>query len=165
MRRIQQFAAGNGGFSLVELLVTIVVAGILAGVVWPRLALLAPKYRLEGAARSIAAEIQRARGRAIGEGKCAIVAFDATAKTYRVGVASASTCPTAFGSYTLETAKSIEDTATITIENAASLGSPPADPVFNPRGGTDVVSSIRFANTLGDARLVVVNAAGRVLIQ
>lgn len=152
------------GFSLIEVLVVIIVAGVIALVAWPSLARLAPKYRLEGAARTVAAEIQRARGRAIAEGKCAMVDLDSSAKTYRVGVAtSANPCPTDSGSYTLETPQAIEDTASITIENA--LGGAIVDPVFNARGMTEVTSSIRFANNLDDGRLVVVNAAGHVQIQ
>lgn len=154
------------GFSLIEVLVVIIVAGVIALVAWPSLARLAPRYRLEGAARTIAAEIQRARGRAIAEGKCAMVSFDFSAKTYQLGVASnASPCPTSTGSYSFETTKAIEDTGSITIENANSLGSNPIAPIFNARGTTEVTSSIRFANNLGDGRLVVVNAAGRVQIQ
>lgn len=170
MRRSSQMMNRRAaeGFSLIEILVVIIVAGVLALVAWPALAKLAPKYRLEGAARTVAAEIQRARGRAIGEGKCAIVSLSRSAKTYQLGVITSSACPTNISGYSsgsLEAARAIEDTGSITIEDANSLGNDPVAPVFNSRGLTEVASSIRLANNLGDARLVVVNTAGHVQIQ
>ncbi len=156
----------SAGYSLIEIIVVIAIGGALALVAWPRVSRIAPRYRLDGAARTVAAELQRARGRAIAEGKCSTVSFASGPPSYQVGVAtSASPCPTGSGSFTLETSKIVEDTGTIAVEDATSPGSNPPNPIFNPRGGTEVVSSIRLSNVLGDARLVVVNAAGRVLIQ
>ena len=160
----------SGGFSLMELLVVIAIAGLLATATWSRLALMAPKYRLGGATRVVAAEAQRARGRAISEGKCGMLAIDRVAKTTKVGVATTSSpCPTVVTSYTFEGASAIDDTGTIAVESSVTPGSAPTNPIFNSRGGAEPTSglypSIRFYNVLGDGRLVLVNAAGRVQIQ
>jgi prepilin-type N-terminal cleavage/methylation domain-containing protein len=160
----------ESGFSLIEVLVVIGVVGIVATATWDRLSQLAPKYRLSGAARSAAAEVQRARTRAISEGKCAKVSFDAVAKTIQVGVGPTPTSGgCAAATYTFEPLVFIDDTRTIGVESAASPGNPPVNPIFNSRGGGEptggVYPSIRFYNVLGDGRLVLVNAAGRVNIQ
>lgn len=158
------------GFTLIEVLVVIGIVGTVATVTWSRLSQLAPKYRLTGAARAAAGEVQRARTRAISEGKCATVAFDAVAKTIQVGVGPTPVtggCTAA--TYTFEPLALIDETRTIGVESGASPGNPPVNPVFNSRGGGEPTSgvypSIRFYNALGDGRLVLVNAAGRVSIQ
>jgi prepilin-type N-terminal cleavage/methylation domain-containing protein len=154
------------GFSLIELMVIILIVGVLVTITWNQIARLAPRYRLEGAARSVAAEIQKARGRAIAETKCVMVDIDANTKTYAIGTAaSVATCPTASGSYTFATAQKIEDSGTIGIENAVNAGSPIVDPIFSARGLNSQTSTIRFFNNLGDGRSVQVNAIGRVNVQ
>lgn len=150
------------GFSLIEILVIIIIIGIIAGITWPRLAALAPRYRLEGAARALAAELQKARGRAIAEGKCFQVTFDVGARTYQVLKAPSSACAS-FANDGL--AQKVEDSGTIGIEDANSSGSAPPPPTFNTRGGNAQASSIRLFNNLGDGRLVTVNGVGRVNVQ
>jgi len=159
------------GFSLIELLVVITIGGILASIVWLRLSYLAPRYRLEGAARALAAEIQKARGRAIAEGKCVEVLFDTSAKTYRIAtLPGAAPCPTSgYPTSGIDTtaALNIDESGTIGIEKSGG-GTPPF-PIFSPRGPAtfstgDPGSSIRLFNNLGEGRLVLVNSAGRVSV-
>lgn len=151
----------NAGFSLIELLVVIVVFGIVATATWSRLALLAPKYRLSGVARAIAGEVQRARTRAISEGRCSKVEIDRVAKTVRVGIATTTSTSCASVSYAFEGLNPIDETG--------SIDAAPIDPVFNSRGACQpsggAYPSIRFFDALGDGKLVLVNAAGRVQIQ
>lgn len=157
---------GEKGFSLIEMVVVIVIAGVLVGIVWLRLAYLAPRYRLEGAARDLAAEIQKARGRAIAEGKCIRVSFSTTNKTYSVDTAAGgASC--AGATFTSGTALKIEDSGSIAIDNGS--GGAPVSAIFNPRGGSEgtggAFPTIRLSDNLGDARLVLVNSAGRVSVQ
>ena len=142
-------------------MVVITLAGILIAVAWARVAHLAPKYRLEGAARSVAADLQKARGRAIAEGRCFQVTFDTTANTYLVkSKAGAANCgTTGFAADSLDgTARPIDDTNTITV--AAT-----ANPVFEPRGTVQTTSVVTLTNTLGDVRTVFAEASGRVSVQ
>jgi prepilin-type N-terminal cleavage/methylation domain-containing protein len=158
----------ESGFSLIELLVVIGVAGVIMGFSWNRMALLAPRYRLEGAARDLALEVQKARGRAIAEGKCVRVSFDTSAKTYTVDTATGSASCTG-ASFSGGTALALEDSSSIGIENSNSPGSAPVSAIFTPRGASQATGgaypSIRLYDALGDGRLVLVNAAGRVLVQ
>jgi type II secretion system protein H len=159
---------GETGFSLIEMLVVIVIIGVIGTIVSLRLLHLGPRYRLEGAARVLAAEIQKARGRAIAEGRCVRVSFQVGPPgTYTVETAAgAATCTgAAFGG---GTAVRIEESATIDVANGSG-GGPPVSAIFNPRGGSEgtggAFPTIRLSNSLGDARLVLVNPAGRVSVQ
>jgi len=150
------------GFSIIELLVLCTIIGILGTVAWARLGALAPKYRLEGAARSLAGELQKARGQAIANSQCVRIFFDSSAKTYRIDTVRAASCTGAI--FTNGVPIKIEDTGTIGIENALGGGDPPA-PIFDSRGANSVASNVRVFNNLGDARLVTVNTVGRVNVQ
>ena len=152
---------------MIELMIVITIIGVVASITWARVSALAPRYRLEGTARTVALEVQKARERAISETKCVMVDIDAANKTYNIGTADvASPCPTAAGSYSFPpNALKIEDTATIGMENAVNAATPIVDPIFSNRGLNSQPSSIRFFNTLGDGRLVQVNAIGRVNVQ
>jgi len=157
---------GERGVSLIEFLVAFVVAGILAGMVWFRLSALAPRYRLTGAARNLAAELQKARGRAIAEGRCFQLVF--TGATYQVkSKLGTATCGTSgYAADPLEpAAKSVGDGGSIGIEKSGSPSTNPDSVVFNPRGGAETTSAIRVFNNLGDGLLVLVNSAGRVSVQ
>ena len=160
--------AAAKGFSAIELMVVIVIVGILASVAWLRLAQLAPRYRLEGAVRTLAVEIQKARGRAVAEGKCFMVVLNTANKSYQVqSKAATSTCGTT--GYTADAAdpanKLIDDA--LTIDNGS--GGTPVNPIFTSRGGSEdtgnVFPTIRLANNLGDGRLILVNKVGRVIVR
>src|SRR5437879_2610417 len=99
------------GFSMIELLVVIAIGGILVTVAWARMSTLVPIYRLEGAARDLAGELQKARGRAIAEGRCYTVAINTGAKTYRLERGPNSTCTGAiFAAAPGEGFKKLDDT-------------------------------------------------------
>lgn len=146
---------------MIELMVAVALGGILVAVAWARVSHLGPKYRLEGAARSVAADLQKARGRAIAEGRCFQVTFDTSAKTYLVNSkAGAASCgTTGFSADSLDgTPRQIDDTSSITIAATAA-------PVFEPRGTVSTTSVITLTNTLGDVRTVFAEATGRVSVQ
>jgi type II secretion system protein H len=151
---------GAGGFTGIELLVVLALAGILLAVAWARISQLAPKYRLEGVARSLAADLQKAHGRAIAEGRCFEIHIDTGAKTYRVNSkAAASPCGTGFPADPTDgTARRLDDINTVAVATTA-------DPVFDPRGTVSTTAVITLTNTLGDVRTVFVQGTGRVTVQ
>jgi len=154
-----------GGFSLIELMVVIAIAGILLTVTWARISTLVPIYRLEGAARALAAEIQRARGRAITENKCFMVHVNTVAKTYQLQNKAVATLPcgtTGFSADAADGAKKIDDANSLTV--AFSAGS---NPVFNPRGTleTSPAPVIALQNSANAFRSVYVQPTGRINVQ
>ena len=153
------------GFSLIELLVVITIGGILLTIAWVRMSTLVPIYQLEGAARGLAAEIQKARGRAIAENKCFTVVINAGAKTYQLRNKSASTLPCGTNGYAADpadVARKIDDTDSLT-GVAFTAGS---NPVFTPRGTMETLPAPVIALTNASvARSVGVQPTGRVYVQ
>jgi type II secretion system protein H len=156
-RRVQ------AGFSAIELMVVITLGGILLGVAWVRMSTLVPIYRLEGAARDLAAELQKARGRAIAEGKCTTVAINVGAKTYQFQRAPSSTC-SGFAPVTAdgpgEGVKSIDPANSLTVAFASG-----SNPVFDTRGAVPTPAVITLTNHDNAVRTIFVQSTGLVRVQ
>jgi prepilin-type N-terminal cleavage/methylation domain-containing protein len=154
------------GFSLIELLVAITIGGVLLSIAWVRMSTLVPIYRLEGAARTLGAEIQKARGRAIAENKCFTVVIDTSAKTYQLQNKTAATLPCGTASYAADpadVARKIDDADALTL--AFTQGSSPV--IFSPRGGAENSPApvLVLTNTAGATRSILVQSTGRVNVQ
>jgi prepilin-type N-terminal cleavage/methylation domain-containing protein len=65
--KLRKFAQEVTGFTLIEVLATISIAGILVGIAIPRFSALLPGIRLASAARQVATDLQLARMRAISQ--------------------------------------------------------------------------------------------------
>ena len=72
------------GFTLVELMITIAILGIAGLLVVPGILAYVPQYRVDRAAKALAAEMQLARMRAIARNRTHHVAFDTSAQTVTV---------------------------------------------------------------------------------
>jgi len=146
------------GFSLLELTVVVAVAGGLLAVAFPRLATFALHYRLEGATQNLALALQRVRLRAIAEGKCFQVTFDATAGTWQAGTKSGAT-PCGTSGFTNDgVAQKVDSAGRIAIASTAN-------PVFDTRGGAETAAVITLTAPDSTVSLVAVNAAGRINVQ
>ena len=139
-----------------ELLVVMAILAVIATVTWPRLAGLAPKARLDGAARNLAAEIQRARFRSIAEGSRYRIALDTGARSYRVcrePVAGS-------GNFTAcDTAHAIDETGSIAI-----AATPAAATIFNARGACDPAIQVTLTASSGEVRRVGMRRSGNVYV-
>jgi prepilin-type N-terminal cleavage/methylation domain-containing protein len=62
------------GFTLVEIVIVIVVAGLLMGIAAPRFTTMRNRYRLDAGARQLAGELRRAQTEAIKRNKTIVVA-------------------------------------------------------------------------------------------
>ena len=139
-----------------ELLVVLTILSIVAAITWPRLSGLAPKARLDGAARSLAAEIQRARFRSIAEGSRYRVALDAGARSYRVCREPVS----GSGNFTAcDAAHPIDETGSIAIASA-----PAAAVIFNARGACDPAILVTLTASTGEVRRVGMRRSGNVYV-
>ena len=146
------------GFSLLELMVVLAIAGAVLGFGYPRLALLTAHYRLEGAARNLALTLQKTRLRAIGEGQCFQVSFDSAGRSFQVAK-KVGASPCGASGFTNEGSTQAIDAAGRIAVSAT------ANPVFGPRGGADATSVVTLTSPTESVRLVAVNAAGRVDVQ
>ena len=59
----------TSGFTLIELMVVVLIIGVMVGLAATRLDFVAPKYRLRGAARDVAAVMRQGKSRAAAQGK------------------------------------------------------------------------------------------------
>ena len=132
---------GAAGFTLIEMLTAIVVAGILVAIAVPRFYLLLPTIRVSSAARQVATDLQLARMRAISQHTPYTVTFTSP-KNYNFGADS----------------RDLDQLYPGT--TAAVL---PANPSFNPVGTATADTTITLSNG-SVTKQVQVSAIGRVKI-
>jgi Tfp pilus assembly protein FimT len=137
------------------------IASIFLAIAWVRMTTLIPIYRLEGAARSLAAELQKARGRAIAEGKCTGVAINAGVKTYQFERAPTSDCTSVLAPVPGEGETKIDDADSLTVVFAS--GSSPVK--FDTRGTVPTPAAITLTNAANGVRTIFVQSTGRVSVQ
>src|SRR5262249_26111125 len=121
-------------------------------------------YRLDGAARRLMADMQKARFRAIAEQKCVKVIFGPSGsvptKSYQVmSVTTTSQCDLGGLSYSTAATSvlKVDNSDFLTVERTA-------DPVFNTRGTVLTTTTITLRNPFGGSRQVRVESTGRIRI-
>jgi prepilin-type N-terminal cleavage/methylation domain-containing protein len=132
-----------GGFSAIELIVALSIAGALAAIALPRWTSLIPNYALNSATRQVQSELHQIKMRAAAEN----VGFQLS---YLQGA----------GAYTIQrdskavATKPLAEGTTITKDGVIS---------FSPRG-TAGANRVRLRNAAGICKQVVVSATGRVRV-
>jgi type IV fimbrial biogenesis protein FimT len=138
----------KSGFTLIEVALTLAVAGLLLGIALPSFSALKQGVKVESAAQSIAAAHRRARTTAIVHSQAAILSV--AAQTLRI---------------TFVGADQPHWSAPGPSEEGVTLASPARDLTFSPLGITTGLSNASFHLTAGAAsRTVVVSRLGRVRI-
>ena len=136
------------GFTMIELMITLAVLGILVAIAIPSYNSMMPRYRLSGAARLVATDLMRARMQAVKLSTNVTVAFNSSTDSYTISGGSYSETFNIKSKYS-------------GVELASS-----ANPVFHPRGTLDPninASSVTVTLTNSSGtKQVEVNIAGRV---
>jgi prepilin-type N-terminal cleavage/methylation domain-containing protein len=144
--KLKKIGQEVAGFTLIEVLSTIVIAGILMSIAIPRFYALLPGIRVASAARQVATDLQLARMRAISQRAPQGLTFS-TATTYNFTI----------GPDTRNLSLLFPGT-TVTVT--------PGNPTFTTVGGNNAnaTTTITLTNS-GLLRTVTVNAAGKIFTQ
>jgi type II secretion system protein H len=158
------------GFSLVELLVTMVVVGIVSSLAFPSFAGLTNDYRVKKAARQLMTDLQYARMKAVAEGVQYKVAFTTGTTSYTINKGNSSSGST---TWTQDgTARQLADASNPYYTRGVSLSQSTAvDVIFSTTGNAAPSSgtafpTITFTASSGTSRSkqVTVLLTGRVRI-
>ena len=139
------------GFTIIELLVAMSLAGILMAIAIPQFMSWLPTINLGAGARQLATELQLARMKAISQSTQYRITFAALpAATYTVEVFTA-------GAY-------VTDRGPVPLPQGITVTAMTAAFNFTTAGTASTVSTITVRNTLGATTTVTVNPVGRVRI-
>ena len=129
------------GFSVLELVVALALAGILAAIALPGWSRLLPAYQLDGSVRQVQSELHSIKMRAVSENTAFQLAYLADASQYTI-----------HSDGKVLAAKPLPEGIVITKAGAIS---------FSPRGTADA-NRVRLRSSTGLCKQVVVSATGRV---
>ena len=136
----------NAGFTLLELMATVGVFGILIAIAIPNLVSVLPRLRLSDAARQVATDLQHVRMKAIAQSIPYQISFStATYVVQRCNGACA------------------DDGGNMALPDGITVTPPGSSPQFQPRG-TANAATIKLSNGITN-KWVCVKIVGRVNIQ
>ena len=154
LSRDRQSVARQSGVTLIQMLVTVTVIGLLLAAASPNVASLLSVYPIRSGARQIYAELESARMAAVTENTSYRFSVCTGGISYIVYVYTGvvSDC-------TLQTPRPL-DAASQGVSMAAS-----SDIVFSSNGGASTTGTVTMTNNQGTSMQVAVGTAGRIRIQ
>jgi type IV fimbrial biogenesis protein FimT len=142
------------GLTILELVVTLALASILAGVGVLSHHALRPGLNLMAATRQVVMDLQATRMRAVARNNDHRIVYSVGAATYQQQGRNGNTYD--------DEGKPVQLPAGITILNCTARA---AAISFRPRGSASSFGTVTLQNSLGDVRHIVVDIAGQVRVQ
>lgn len=146
-RKLLRQAANARGFTLIELMATLGVGGILMVIAIPAFRITLPGLRLNDAARQIATELQQVRMKAIAQSVPHQINFSTT--TYVIQRCNGACA---------------NDGGNMTIPEGITITPPGTSPQFQTRGTVPAATTIRLSNGTKN-KWVCITVIGRIKIQ
>jgi prepilin-type N-terminal cleavage/methylation domain-containing protein len=143
------------GFTPIELIIAIAIAGILVTIAVPNILTEVPKFRLNGATQQIFGDLMAARMKAVSRNRRVKIFFTG-GNTYKV-------CDDANNDGTIDDCEG--DSKIINIQNSykgVTLSSNNS-PIFNPRGTASNLATITVTNSAG-TKSITIAITGRMQI-
>ena len=148
------------GFSMAELLITLVVIGIVATLGYPYVASYLQSAQLRGAAQEVASIVNGARQLAIARNTNVCVTLSGTSALYRTGTSNV--C----GGGVVYTGPTTAADGTMRLQNTMQISASTANVTFSSLGAAVTAGNFTVRNPHTGLTLnVVVAATGRVTIQ
>ena len=148
------------GFTVVELLVTVAVIGILAVLGYPYVATYLQTAQTRAGAEELATVLNGARQLAIARNQNVCVSLSSNKAVYTIGVSN--TC----GGGTTFVGTNTASDGTMALNNTMQISAATASVVFSSLGAAVQAGTYTVRNpTTGGTMSVVVSSAGRVTIQ
>ena len=142
------------GFSILELVVALGLASILAGIAVLSHNALRPRLNLGMATRQVVMDLQVTRMRAVAHNTNHRILFAGGGTSYRLHRQTGTTYD--------DEGPPVALPLGITVLDCTSRDSTIS---FRPRGNASIFGTVTLGNTAGDVRLVVVDIAGQVRVQ
>ena len=161
---------GCSGFTLVELLITLALLALLAGLAAPAMAVFVEKARLRSATQALAQELRQARAHALSHRKTVYFSISARADQWCYGWRDDTRCRC--DSHALPVQCRSEDHSRLNaqsskdfpgVELLANSRSAKHGLQFSPIRGTATGATLRVRNGSGEAR-VILSPLGRVRV-
>jgi prepilin-type N-terminal cleavage/methylation domain-containing protein len=141
--------ASSAGFTLFEVLITVVLAGVITAAAATRMPVMLSSFALQNATFAVAQELRVARQRAVTMGARARVTIASDQYIRR------RESPPASNTY-------VDDGAVETMPNGVTLSVNPSDPIFDRRGLTAQPYTVTLTDAYSNTKTVTVNGIGRV---
>lgn len=152
----------NRGFTLVELVVTLAIFGIMLAIALPSFLSYLPTMRLKGAARDISSTLQSARMEAVSRNTNCNVSFDINNKSYTVSCTDITTTLSTDISFGWGTDVNKDIGGDSLPSDGIALNN---DTCYFASRGTVSAGSIYIKNTKNESYAVVISSGGRVDIR
>lgn len=163
MRAVKRVRAGERGFSLVEMMVTLVLMAIAMATAIPAFTRYLHGNSVRGASLELASHFRLARQKAVTDGVPQIVAWSDTADTHRIVTdlnenGMIDNGEPVLGPYTLP--------EHVTLENPDSLGFSGDQVIFVRAGGASETGRLVLSSSFGDSKSVLLLApTGQVRVE
>lgn len=153
----------NKGFTLLELMITIAIAGILAGLAIPNWLAWRAKAKINGAATNLRGDLEMAKMRAIKENAQVSVAFAVATNGYTVFIDNGALS----ANYIREADEQILTNRQLVpgVSLTILLGFGGNSTGFNGRGHAGKTGTAAVTDSAGRQRQIIINRVGRIQLQ